>query len=38
MYTDFQKHLQSELQSIKEAGLYKNERVIITPQIGRAHV
>ncbi|MBR1808303.1 MAG: glycine C-acetyltransferase [Paludibacteraceae bacterium] len=32
MYTDFQKHLQSELQSIKEAGLYKNERVIITPQ------
>ena len=32
MYTHFQKHLQSELQSIKEAGLYKNERVIITPQ------
>ena len=32
MYTDFQKHLQSTLQEIKDAGLYKNERVIITPQ------
>ena len=32
MYTDFQKHLQTELQAIKDAGLYKNERVIITPQ------
>ena len=32
MYTDFQKHLQTILSDIKEAGLYKNERVIITPQ------
>lgn len=32
MYTDFQKHLQQELQSIKDAGLYKNERIIVTPQ------
>ena len=32
MYTDFQKHLQGIISDIKEAGLYKNERVIITPQ------
>lgn len=32
MYTDFQKYLQATLQEIKDAGLYKNERVIITPQ------
>ena len=32
MYTDFQKHLQATLQEIRDAGLYKNERVIITPQ------
>ena len=32
MYTDFHKHLQGILSDIKEAGLYKNERVIITPQ------
>ena len=32
MYTDFQKHLQGILEDIKEAGLYKNERVIVTPQ------
>ena len=32
MYTEFQKHLQSTLQEIRDAGLYKNERVIITPQ------
>jgi glycine C-acetyltransferase len=32
MYSDFQKHLQQTLQEIKDAGLYKNERVIITPQ------
>ena len=32
MYTDFQKHLQGILTEIKDAGLYKNERVIITPQ------
>lgn len=32
MYNRFQEHLQSTLQDIREAGLYKNERVIITPQ------
>jgi len=32
MYTDFQKYLESELQSIKDAGLYKEERVITSPQ------
>lgn len=32
MYNDFQKYLQQTLQEIKDAGLYKNERVIITPQ------
>ena len=32
MYNNFQKYLQDELQSIKDAGLYKNERVITSPQ------
>ena len=32
MYQDFQKPLQQTLKEIEEAGLYKNERVIITPQ------
>lgn len=32
MYSNFQKHLQQELQDIKDAGLYKSERVIVTPQ------
>ena len=32
MYKDFQLHLQAELESIREAGLYKNERVIVSPQ------
>ncbi|MDE7437279.1 MAG: glycine C-acetyltransferase [Muribaculaceae bacterium] len=32
MYNNFQKHLQKELQDIKDAGLYKQERVIVTPQ------
>ena len=32
MYKNFQKHLSEELDSIKEAGLYKNERIIVTPQ------
>lgn len=32
MYTNFKSHLEKELQDIKDAGLYKNERVIITPQ------
>lgn len=32
MYNKFQEHLQATLKDIKEAGLYKTERVIITPQ------
>ncbi|MGQ9846702.1 MAG: glycine C-acetyltransferase [Bacteroidales bacterium] len=32
MYGDFQIFLQKELQQIKEAGLYKNERILISPQ------
>lgn len=32
MYTTFQNYLQQTLDEIREAGLYKNERVIITPQ------
>jgi glycine C-acetyltransferase len=32
MYTKFQDHLTKELAGIKEAGLFKNERVIVSPQ------
>ena len=32
MYGKFQSHLTKELQDIKDAGLYKNERIITTPQ------
>ncbi len=32
MYKDFQTYLQNELKNIEEAGLYKNERVITSPQ------
>ena len=32
MYKNFQQYLETELQSIKDAGLYKNERVITSPQ------
>lgn len=32
MYGKYQEHLQNELKGIKEAGLYKNERIIVTPQ------
>jgi glycine C-acetyltransferase len=32
MYTRFQEHLAAELKAIEEAGLYKRERIIITPQ------
>ena len=31
-YSNFQKHLQSELADIQSAGLYKNERIIVSPQ------
>ncbi len=32
MYGDFKNHLAAELEQIKESGLYKNERIIITAQ------
>ena len=32
MYKEFQAYLQKELQNIEEAGLYKNERIITSPQ------
>jgi glycine C-acetyltransferase len=32
MYQNYKSHLEAELQSIREAGLYKNERVITSPQ------
>ncbi len=32
MYGKIQKHLQKELESIKEAGLFKEERIITSPQ------
>ena len=34
MYGKFKEHLQKELNKIKENGLYKSERIIITPQGG----
>ena len=32
MYSDIKKHLQQELEDIKEAGLYKSERIITSSQ------
>lgn len=32
MYTNFKEFLEKELKSIDEAGLYKRERIIVTPQ------
>jgi len=32
MYKDYQQHLAQVLSEIREAGLYKNERVIVSPQ------
>ena len=32
MYKDFQEHLQAELKDIKDAGLYKDERIITSAQ------
>ncbi len=32
MYGKFKNYLEEEIQSIKDAGLYKNERIITTPQ------
>ncbi|WND01567.1 glycine C-acetyltransferase [Temperatibacter marinus] len=38
MYGKIQAHLQAELHAIKEAGTYKNERFITTPQGSTVHV
>ena len=38
MYNDFKEHLSRELEQIKEAGLYKNERIITSPQKADIHV
>ena len=35
MYTKFQEHLTKELAAIEAAGLFKNERILITPQGAR---
>lgn len=32
MYTNYQNHLAKIIEEIKEAGLYKNERIIVSPQ------
>jgi glycine C-acetyltransferase len=32
MYGEFQKHIEAEIEAIREAGFYKSERVITTPQ------
>ncbi|MCM1369333.1 MAG: glycine C-acetyltransferase [Candidatus Amulumruptor caecigallinarius] len=32
MYKNFKTHLEKELRDIKDAGLYKNERIIVSPQ------
>jgi glycine C-acetyltransferase len=32
MYQNFKSHLQTELADIEQAGLYKNERIIVSPQ------
>lgn len=32
MYSNYQEHLKSILNEIREAGLYKNERIIVSPQ------
>jgi len=34
MYGDYKEYLQKELEEIKASGLYKNERIIVTPQGG----
>jgi len=32
MYSSYQKYISSQLNEIREAGLYKNERIIVSPQ------
>lgn len=37
-YSNFRKYLQDELNDIKSAGLYKNERIIISPQSAKIKI
>lgn len=38
MYGRIKEHLKNELKNIEEAGLYKNERIIVTPQSAKIKV
>ena len=38
MYDKFQKHLTSQINDIKAAGTYKNERVLVSPQYSQIKV
>ena len=38
MYMKMKQHLQAELKAIEEAGLYKNERIIVSPQRAKIKV
>ena len=38
MYSNFKQHLKSTIDGIREAGLYKSERVIDGPQDARVQV
>jgi glycine C-acetyltransferase len=38
MYQNFKNHLEEELANIEQAGLYKNERIIISPQGAKIRV
>ncbi len=38
MYGKIKEHLQKELQEIRDAGLYKEERIIVTPQDAKIKV
>lgn len=38
MYKNFQEHLQKELEAIKQAGTFKNERIIVSPQSAEIEV
>lgn len=38
MYGNIKEHLKNELKNIEEAGLYKNERIIVTPQRAKIKV
>ncbi len=38
MYGNIKEHLQNELKRIEEAGLFKNERIIVTPQSAKIKI